>query len=237
METDRESGKKTGKRGSGKEERARERKKRGRGEEEEEEEKEVEVEFQVEIGVRNKSAAAASDEARGREAGRFIHKTPTVSPSPLLPHLRGMGTVQARYPHHLTRLRAPTTLPAAESGPTVPAYHSSLREGPPTDSGVEKLCRPASTSFLIRLLQRSVDQTKESECQADDFRIFLYSSLSFSPPFSFSVFLLYVLQLSPFFLLSTCFFSFSFFFSFFFGWLVVFSMNFFHFWIQICLES
>lgn len=132
--------------------------------------------------MRNKSAAAVSDEARGREAGRFIHKTPTVSSSPLLPHLRGMGTVQARYPHHLTRLRAPTTLPAAESGPTVPAYHSSLREGPPTDSGVEKLCRPASTSFLIRLLQRSVDQTKESECQADDFRIFLYSSLSFSPP-------------------------------------------------------
>lgn len=106
-----------------------------------------------------------------------------------------MGTVQARYPHHLTRLRAPTTLLAAESGPTVPAYHSSLREGPPTDSGVEKLCRPASTSFLIRLLQRSVDQTKESECQADDFRIFLYSSLSFSSPpsllLSFSVFLLY----------------------------------------------
>lgn len=173
--------------------------------------------------MRNKSAAAASDEARGREAGRFIHKTPTVSPSPLLPHLRGMGTVQARYPHHLTRLQAPTTLPAAESGPTVPAYHSSLREGPPTDSGVEKLCRPASTSFLIRLLQRSVDQTKESECQADDFRIFLYSSLSFSPPplslsffctyFSFLLFFyfLHVSFLFPFFLffffwLAGCFF-------------------------------
>lgn len=155
-----------------------------------------------------------------------------------------MGTVQARYPHHLTRLRAPTTLLAAESGPTVPAYHSSLREGPPTDSGVEKLCRPASTSFLIRLLQRSVDQTKESECQADDFRIFLYSSLSFSPPLppSSSLFLrlsfvyIYVLQLSPFFLLSTCFFSFFFLVGWLVGWLF-FPMNFFHFWIQICLES
>lgn len=143
-----------------------------------------------------------------------------------------MGTVQARYPHHLTRLRAPTTLLAAESGPTVPAYHSSLREGPPTDSGVEKLCRPASTSFLIRLLQRSVDQTKESECQADDFRIFLYSSLSFSfppslpPPLSFSVFLLYIYMYFSFLLFFYFLHVSSLFFFWLVGWLVVFSHEF-----------
>lgn len=88
-----------------------------------------------------------------------------------------MGTVRARCLPPPDPFETPTFLSIAANGPTIPAYHSSLREGPPTDSRVEKLCRPASTSFLIRLLQRSVDQTKESESQADDFRISLFLPL------------------------------------------------------------
>lgn len=88
-----------------------------------------------------------------------------------------MGTVRARCLPPPDPFETPTFLSIAANGPTIPAYHSSLREGPPTDSRVEKLCRPASTSFLIRLLQRSVDQTKESESQADNFRMSLFLSL------------------------------------------------------------
>lgn len=107
-----------------------------------------------------------------------------------------MGTVGARCPPPPDLFATPTSLCRGEQGPTIPAYHSSVREGPPTDRGVEKLCRFASTSFLIRLLQRSVDQTKESECQADDFRIAVFSPSLFFPHPSLFLYRNNTLQLS-----------------------------------------
>lgn len=72
--------------------------------------------------------------------------------------------------------------PPSAARPTDLCLSHSIRlfaKGPPTDAE-SRNCRPASTSFLIRSMQPTVDQTKEFECLADGFGSF--ASILFLAP-------------------------------------------------------
>lgn len=88
-------------------------------------------------GVEREEAARSTGEARGG-AGRFIHKTPTVS--------NGAAPLHAARPARPGAPSGPVLPPLSPSpggeshysprrrGPPVLAYHSSPRRGPPTDN-------------------------------------------------------------------------------------------------------